>query len=62
MPGQKKDRDKSGQNEAGGLSGRTGLDKGNPRPSHRPTLSGSTRLRHRVLVVPRIEYAVIKEA
>lgn len=36
MPGQKKDRVKTVQNEAGGLEGRRGTDKGNPTPSHTP--------------------------
>lgn len=40
MPGQKKDQVKSVQNEAGGLSGRTGIDKGNPWPRHRHSLHG----------------------
>ena len=63
MPGQKKDQVKTVQNEAGGLSGRTGLGKGNPWPRHTPTVSrvpqAFTRLRHRVLIVPQIHYASI---
>ena len=77
MQDQKKSQTNAVQNEAGGLKAGRGIDKGNPRPRHRPTLdgtvfdammmeqyaamehsptvSGSTRLRHRVLVVPAID-------
>lgn len=41
MPGQKKDQGRTVRNEAGGLSGRTWLDKGNPWPRHRHTLVDS---------------------
>lgn len=39
MPGQKNDQAETVQNEAGGVSGRTGLDKGNPWPRHASTVS-----------------------
>lgn len=65
MPGQKKDQVRTVGNEAGGLEGRREASQGNPWPSHRHTGSqraqAFTKLRHRVLVIPPIQYATDKE-
>jgi hypothetical protein len=59
MRAQKKSQTNAVQNEAGGLKAGRGIDKGNPRPRHRPTAlqlpQAFTKLRHRVLVVPAID-------
>jgi hypothetical protein len=52
---QKKSQTNAVQNEAGGLKAGRGIDKGNPRPRHSPTVPAFTKLRHRVLVVPAID-------
>ena len=61
MPEMKKEHDKSVEIEAGGLSGRPALSLRYPWPRQTSTVSSVpqafTRLRHRVLVVPRVEYA-----
>ena len=51
MPEQKNGQSDSTENEAGGLKAGRGIDKGNPRPRQRPTVStvpAFTKLRHRV--------------